>query len=82
LRPRCATSSLPDFAAQRLLERRTAGNRFRIVLGESTDDADAPHPLRLLRARRERPRCGRAAKQRDELATPDARCHLTPLAEG
>jgi hypothetical protein len=51
LRPRCATSSLPDFAAQRLLERRTAGNRFRIVLGESIDDADAPHPLRLLRAR-------------------------------
>ena len=29
--------------------------------------ADAPHPLALLRARRERPR-GRAAEQSDELA--------------
>jgi hypothetical protein len=24
----------------------------------------------------------RAAEQRDEIATPDASCHLTPLAEG
>jgi len=32
-------------------ERRTAGNRFRIVLGESNDDANEPHPLWLLRAR-------------------------------
>src|SRR5262249_43317817 len=30
--------------------------------------ADLPHPVGLLRARRERP-CGRAANQRDELAT-------------
>ena len=45
-----------------MLERRTAGNRFRIVPGESTDDADAPHPLRLLRARRNRPRGSRTAE--------------------
>src|SRR5262249_43548935 len=32
--------------------------------------ADAPHPLALLRARRERPRCCRAAEQHDELAAP------------
>jgi hypothetical protein len=28
----------------------------------------APHPLGVLRARRERPRCNRAAEQSDELA--------------
>ena len=43
---------------------------FRIVLGEAHEHADAPHPLRLLRARRERPRRRRAAEQRDELAPP------------
>jgi hypothetical protein len=53
---------------QRLLERRTAGNRFRIVLDESNDDADAPDALALLRARSERPRGSRGAEQRDELA--------------
>jgi len=36
---------------------------------------------RLLRTRRERPRRCRAAEQRDELATPDANCHLIRLAE-
>ena len=34
------------------------------------EHADAPHPLGLLRARRERPRRRRAAEQRDELAPP------------
>src|SRR5262249_6241865 len=29
---------------------------------------DAPHPIGLLRARRERPRCSRSAKQLDEIA--------------
>src|SRR5262245_15341402 len=33
--------------------------------------ADAPHPLALLRARRERPSRRRPAEQRDELAAPD-----------
>ena len=32
------------------------------------EHADAPHPLGLLRARRERPRRRRTAEQRDELA--------------
>src|SRR5262249_1004385 len=36
--------------------------------------------LRLLRARRERPRGRRATKQRDELAPPNAKCHLIPPA--
>jgi hypothetical protein len=37
--------------------------------------------LALLRARRERPR-GRAAKQRDEVTTADASCHLIPSGRG
>jgi bifunctional non-homologous end joining protein LigD len=36
---------------------------------------------RLLRARRERPRDRRAAEKGEEVATPDASCHLTPLSE-
>ena len=32
------------------------------------EHADAPHPLGLLRARRDRPRCRRTAEKRDELA--------------
>ena len=35
---------------------------------EMHEHADAPHPLGLLRARRQRPRRRRAAEQRDELA--------------
>jgi hypothetical protein len=34
------------------------------------DHADASHPLGLLRARRERPRDGNAAHERDEFASP------------
>src|SRR5262249_24788753 len=37
--------------------------------GRAHEHADASHPLRLLRARRERPR-RRAAEQRNELAPP------------
>jgi hypothetical protein len=44
------------------------------------DDADASHPLALLRPRPDRP-CSRcAAEQRHELAAPDAKCHLIPPA--
>src|SRR5262245_24435437 len=39
----------PARGLQRLLKRGTAGNRFRIVLGESNDDADPPYALTLLR---------------------------------
>jgi hypothetical protein len=34
----------------------------------------------LTRPRRERPRCRRAAEQRDELASSDESCHLIPPA--
>ena len=41
---------------------------LRIVLGNAMQEHDAPHPLALLRARRQRPRRRRTAEQRDELA--------------
>ena len=37
---------------------------------------------RLLRPRRKRPHGSRAAEQRDELASPNAKCHVIPPAEG
>src|SRR5262245_31959644 len=42
----------------------------RIALVRTQEHADAPHPLGLLRPRRERPRGGRAADERDELTPP------------
>ena len=56
----------PNCAAPAGTPRR--GPEFRIVRGCGQEHADAPHPLGLLRARRERPRSRRAAEQRDELA--------------
>ena len=53
-----------------LLERGDAGLSFLIVREEVHLNPDAPHPLRLLRARRQRPRRCRTAEQRYELA-PD-----------
>jgi hypothetical protein len=52
------------------MESREARLPFRIIGGEVHQHADAPYPLRLLRPRRERPQRRRAAKQRDELASP------------
>jgi hypothetical protein len=45
-----------------------AGLRFRLVRGRIHQHPDAADPLRLLRARSERPRHRRAAEERDELA--------------
>src|SRR5262245_28315546 len=53
------------------------GSSLIVVLEKSSagqQHADSPHPLRLLRARRERPPCC-AAEQRDELAAFHARAH-------
>src|SRR5262249_37610251 len=44
------------------------GLSFRIIRSKVHEHTDAPHPLSLLRVRRERPRGRRAAEQRDELA--------------
>src|SRR6516165_8951829 len=69
-----------------LPERRHIGLRIRIVLGKGRQYAHAPHPLALLRSRRERPR-RRRAEQRDEraalhvdfalplIASPSSACH-------
>src|SRR5262245_47583536 len=58
----------PAQLLQRLPECGIAGRHLRIVCGETREHADAPHPLALLRARRERPRRRRAAEKRDEFA--------------
>jgi len=65
----------PDVAAispaqlrQALQERRHAGLIFRTIRGRGHEHADARHPLRLLRARRERPRRS-AAEKCDERAS-------------
>jgi hypothetical protein len=50
-----------------LLEGCHAGLRFRVVRHIRHQHADPPHPVRLLRPRRERP-SSRAAEQRYELA--------------
>src|SRR6516165_5309108 len=57
----------PSERLKSLSERIDAGFYFWIVLGECMQEHNAPHLLRLLRPRRERP-CYRAAEQRDELA--------------
>src|SRR5438132_13586632 len=49
-------------------KRRDLDACLRIALGNLKEHTDPPHPLPLLRARRERP-CHRAAEQRDELAS-------------
>jgi hypothetical protein len=41
---------------------------LRIVFAVRHQHANPPHPLLLLRARRERPRCRRSAKKGDECA--------------
>jgi hypothetical protein len=58
----------PAQCLQSLQQCREARLPFRIVRGQRGEQADAPHTAGLLRARRERPRCSRAAEQRDELA--------------
>ena len=53
-----------------LPERCQAGLAFCITLETAHQHAEAPHPLGLLRVRRQRPRRRRAAEQRDKLAPP------------
>jgi hypothetical protein len=57
--------------------RAETGLIFRIVGGCGQENADAPHALALLRARRQWP-CGRAAEQRYELAAFHVGHGLTP----
>jgi hypothetical protein len=46
----------PAQQRERLQERPDPGLKCRVVGGSGQDDADAPHPLGLLRAHRQRPR--------------------------
>jgi hypothetical protein len=59
----------PAQERERLLERPDPGLKFLIVLNCRQEHPDAPHPFRLLRPCRERPRGRRAAEEGDELAT-------------
>jgi hypothetical protein len=59
-----------------LSKRSDTGPYFGIVSGECGQEHDAPHPLGVLRARRERPR-DRAAKHDDEFSPSDMDCHMT-----
>src|SRR5262249_17822369 len=65
----------PAQLLQRLLERRELG-----TAGAATarEHADPPYAPWLLRARHERPRDGRAAEQRDEVAALHLRGHSIP----
>src|SRR5262249_15418273 len=62
LRPLC-----PPELLETLPERRDLDLRVRVAFSISHQHANPPHPLALLRPRRQRPR-GRATKQPDELA--------------
>jgi hypothetical protein len=73
------------FAPAQLLQisqkRRDFDACLRIALGTLNEHADTPHPLALLRARRERPSGCRAAEERDEVASLQSiELHLQPLA--
>src|SRR5262249_35024769 len=61
------TTDGPTQLLQLLRQRGDAGRCFQIVGGQGHEHADAPHPLGLLRACRERPSCCRAP-ERDEPA--------------
>src|SRR5262249_23108486 len=58
----------PAAFLQPLRKGRDASQAFRIVRGEADQEANAAHPLALLRACRQRPCGSRAYEQRDELA--------------
>ena len=60
----------PAQLLQSLQERCNTGLALRVVRCLAHKYANAPHPLGLLRPRRERPRRRRAAEKRDELAPP------------
>jgi hypothetical protein len=58
----------PPELLESLTEYGDEGLSFPVALGISHERADPPHPARLLRARRKRPGCGRAAGEIDEIA--------------
>src|SRR5262249_12624151 len=65
----------PSELLKSLPEYRHVGLILRVALGSRHQDAEAPHPVSVVRARRERRRGCRAAEQRDELAALHLRGH-------
>src|SRR5262249_42012374 len=68
----------PSERRESLLKGSDASLVLRIAVGKSVQKGDPAHSSARLRGRRQRPRCRRAAEQRDELApvhsiTPSAR---------
>ena len=63
-----STTFRPSKLLKSLTESREALLHLGIILGEANQHADAPHALRLLRPRSERPRCYRPTEQCDEIA--------------
>jgi hypothetical protein len=73
----CDVAALnPTQFAKSPLERRKIEHGRSVALAITHDNADAPHPLGLLRPRRDRPR-RRPADDGDELPTPQVR-HESP----
>src|SRR5262249_31887695 len=67
----------PARLGKRVWEGKEGGRAWRIVRRVRHEHADPPHPLALLRARRERPR-RRAAEGDQQFPPSDGDCH-TPL---
>src|SRR5262249_60305526 len=61
------TAACPAQLLESALEHCSADLPFRIVFGTRHQHADPPHPVGLLRARREGPRRSSAAEERDEV---------------
>jgi hypothetical protein len=69
----------PAERLESLAERSDAGQHFGIVLGVCMQERHAPHALRLLCARRERPRDRAAADKRNHIAPAQSSdVHSTP----
>src|SRR5262249_38987079 len=64
------TALYPSEPLKTMPERVKAGLHVGIVLALACQHSNASHAFGLLRPRRERPRCRRAAEKRDELAPP------------
>jgi len=65
-----------------LQERREPDLHVRIVLSPRQEHADPPHPLALLRTRRERPCASCAAQKRDELPPSQSiELHSVPTSD-
>jgi hypothetical protein len=69
----------PTQLPERLPKRGNAGLSFRIAFRKIHQHANAPHPLALLRPRRERPSRCRASEKRDELAPSHVGHGLPPF---